>query len=904
MVKRFLPVLYVAILLLTLSGCASSLLGGFIESQPSSAPAAQSTQTAQEPEPEPQPQPEEPVKPQVQEPTALIPDADGLLEVPFSSWPFDVLMNQDPILIILEVPQSGIYQITSTSFDATPVYMNISSYQEDQALADNVVNQEATATLTAELSAQEIYLIGVTLLNDSDVNSIIGFEGEYLGPAQSAPPITVPEDSADTPAAKPDLEFTEEESTAGTYSVESPWSLSADSSHAVSMGVFSDDDSVPAENELSGSVEGTLAKADSPYLVTGDIIVEEGTTLTLEPGVVLRFTSRKGIIVRGTLNSKGRNGDEVVLTGNLNETPGAWGGIIYEGGDGTLEHTRVLFAGGERHIEGNWRYAAIHVMDDADPVITSCQIQDAKENGVMLYDSASPDISYSQFTGMTYPVTYFSPEADLRGKGGNSYTEVSTPAIRLYFDTIKKDERLSLRPYDALPYITQNISVKEGGSLSLGAGTIMKFHPGSRLTVMGDVRSKGKSGQPVILTSLLDDIGGDTNGDGNASAPSPGDWLTITVQNEGTLEFDLTRVLYSGGNVHVGGNWRNAALTIDSDGSAVITNSLLSAFGDGLLLFDNGTARVEDTIFDGIRWPVRSYDPSAMPTLLSDNRYNTAINKGIQIDYKSLDDGQRLVLTPFDSLPYSISELEVRNGGELILDPGTVLKLTSGGNIKVSGLMTSRGDAVKPVLITSAQDDYLGDTNGDGEASAPTAGDWDAVTVERGGKADLSWTRIAYAGGDTYAGGNWRNTAILVQDEGELNLSSSELSSIHGDGINLFDTARLSAEENAFKAVRWPFRFFSPSVVINRISGNTYGGAAHKGIYLDMKKFEDKAFMDLVPYDSLPFFIDDLEIKEGSSLALEEGTILKVGPGGRITVSGVLSSRGSSGAPAVITSSC
>ncbi len=87
------------------------------------------------------------------------------------------------------------------------------------------------------------------------------------------------------------------------------------------------------------------------------------------------------------------------------------------------------------------------------------------------------------------------------------------------------------------PYIvTSSVYVATGVVLTIEPGVLVKFAQNTGLYVQGNgqLLAVGTVAEPIILTSLRDDShGGDTNGDGTATLPVPGDWYSIS--NYGTL---------------------------------------------------------------------------------------------------------------------------------------------------------------------------------------------------------------------------------------------------------------------------------------------------------------------------------------------------------------------------------
>ena len=94
--------------------------------------------------------------------------------------------------------------------------------------------------------------------------------------------------------------------------------------------------STPGEDIGTGNVSGTWTLDNSPYIVGQDITIARDHTLTIVPGVIVKFTGHYKLDVRGTLLAVGTETDTIVFTvenntgfNDHNVLDGGWNGIRF-----------------------------------------------------------------------------------------------------------------------------------------------------------------------------------------------------------------------------------------------------------------------------------------------------------------------------------------------------------------------------------------------------------------------------------------------------------------------------------------------------------------------------------------------------------------------------------------------
>ena len=139
-----------------------------------------------------------------------------------------------------------------------------------------------------------------------------------------------------------------------------------------------------------------------PYIVTGNLVVNSGVSLTIQAGTTVKFDSLKALLAQGTLVATGTATTPVTFTSNsANPTPGDWGYIHFAdpstdatfdgGGNYTggsiIQHAIIEYAGGVGP-----EYGAIDI-DKSSPFIDHNTIRYNGTHGIRVFGRASPVIS-------------------------------------------------------------------------------------------------------------------------------------------------------------------------------------------------------------------------------------------------------------------------------------------------------------------------------------------------------------------------------------------------------------------------------------------------------------------------------------------------------------------------------
>jgi hypothetical protein len=405
-----------------------------------------------------------------------------------------------------------------------------------------------------------------------------------------------------------------------------------------------------------------------PYILIDDVVVSGKSTLTIEPGTVIKLFEAASIsVTNGRLVADGTADRPIIFTslrddsyggnsdpkdGSTSPNAGDWKGLILKPSPGrgaSITHALIMYSG----ESGS---AAIRIEtggSEAEPVrVANVTMKHGSGQGIYAVDAA-----YNTAGGeVSLAITDVTVESmrgaciELRAQKNPFEPVISRNTLRdcaqaivldanvqpVMSGNIAEGNRLNGAQVEGtmtlkrtwfdgdLPYvINDRLVVGSGGTLGIEAGTVVKAMLNSYIDVTDDgnlqIPVAGSGTQAVFMTSYRDDrctlAGGtcDTNGDQDLTTARPGDWDGIVVNDRATdASIRQLQIVNAGA--------RTAAIVIEKNYVEVEDSTIAESGTDGVVV-DNVDATVRGNLFAG--------NTGAGLTIKSSNAINLVVENNV-----------------------------------------------------------------------------------------------------------------------------------------------------------------------------------------------------------------------------------------------------------------------------------
>lgn len=531
---------------------------------------------------------------------------------------------------------------------------------------------------------------------------------------------------------------------------------------------------------LSSDITTNTTLDSGIYVVESDIQVNSGVTLTVNPGVILKFKSGNRLRINGVLHAVGRADSQVVFTSYKDDSyggdtnadadttdpaPGDWEQLYFTGNSGSiLQHAIVKYGG---------QYSGmVQINTDNVPTIDSSYISRSDNDGVNINGANSGMITNSFITGNNdHGVTLTHNYSD--------YTN-----YEFYNTVFQGNGNHGLRVNNGSDAITV-----EDCAFLYNGNSGMYVEKAAEPQNIRDNEFRGNGGYGLVNVSAQ-------------SAVSPHE---VVIDSNLFADNNKDGMATSAAEV-IGNTFLNNTYPFSVTGHLGNVYNRLADMGN----------------------------QTGPPNSFVGNRYNNAI--GVR-DIAHLSGHLNTVFPDsITSGTYVVTgnDVNVDNGKTLEITPGVIVKFEPGNRLKSDGTLIAQGLSDQPIIFTSYRDStYGGKTNAKSDTMGPAPGDWENVNLSGGGASASRLTHAKFLYGGQYNGNLslWNVHVDSIASNLTVKYSEHEGIQIHHSNLTLSNCVIDSNRHEGIRAVSHYSDHSDVRITSSYIRDNGLGNYKHHALF-------------------------------------------------------------------------
>jgi hypothetical protein len=494
---------------------------------------------------------------------------------------------------------------------------------------------------------------------------------------------------------------------------------------------------------------------ESDETITVDCPLDVQSTLTIEPGCTIKFTSNGSLSV-------GVNGSASLIADGSTEQPirfipssgtqaGSWGSITFG-----LHNVASLSKLNNCIIVGAGKSSTAGIVIQNTRVsMDSCTVEYSSGNGVQISGTASfNSFGFNNIRNCSNYSLEGEPQCLLNLDSTNLFGTDASKAISVLPGIISTTGNLTKQ---AVPYIIQDYIDVEN-ELTIDEGCTLKFKTNAYLAVgqnhYAALIAEGTAEEPIVFTSAI-------------STPQAGDWEGIIFYEQNASQRSIlkyTTIEYAG---KASGVFEAAIYSYS--GFSLENSTIKNSLTHGVYFRENGnfTTCANNVISDCGNDPIHIFASKAH-TIGTGNEITANASMGIYVEGEYISQNAQWKKQTVPFIINGVIYVSTTSGtAVLTIDPGCRIHFLHSASINIldNGSMIANGTVSDSIIFTS-------------NATTPSAGDWDGIyfAEESNGGNMLNCCKISYAGNYSDYAIGIRTSNITVSN---CYISNSEMHGIY-----------------------------------------------------------------------------------------------------------------------------